>query len=240
MPHAYHWLPTSDSKTMKKIYFLFLSIFVTFACIFTPSNVTPTPALTNTNTNTPQPTFTPVTPTLTFTLTPTLIGVRTPTSTPDVTQTATLSSVTPLALIPINTSTEIFNMQGFVFVNVSATEFYKNRECEPAFVKITAQAGLPDTAYVLLFTRFKSLTAERASRWTKFDMQGIGAGTFVYDVYSDEMLEDAYFQNAWLEYQIVATNVSGKEIGRTDIFKEKVKMSTCVPTPASTLPTVKP
>jgi len=111
-----------------------------------------------------------------------LIGVRTQTSTPDVTQTATLSSVTPLALIPINTATDIFNMQGFVFVNVSATEFYKNRECEPSFVKITAQAGLPDTAYVLLFTRFKSLTAERASRWTKFDMYTIGAGTYVYDV----------------------------------------------------------
>ena len=215
-------------------------MFVTFACVLTPANVTPTPAPTNTNTSTPQPTFTPVTPTLTFTLTPTLIGFRTPTSTSDVTQTATLSSVTPLAMIPLNTATEIFNMQGFVFVNVSATEFYKDRACEPSFVKISAQAGLPDTAYVLLFVRFKSLTAERASRWTKFDMQTIGAGTFIHDVYSDEMLEDAYFQNAWLEYQIVATNVSGKEIGRTDIFKEKVKMLTCVPTPESVLPTVKP
>ena len=226
---------------MKKIYIFLLSMFVTFACVLTPANVTPTPAPTNTNTSTPQPTQTPVTPTLTFTLTPTLIGgVRTPTLTQAVTQTATISSVTPLALIPLNTATEIFNMQGFVFVNISVTEFYKNRECQPAFVKITAQAGLPNTAYVLLFVRFKSLQAERASRWTKFDMQGIGAGTFIHDVYSDEMLEDAYFQNAWLEYQIVATNVSGKEIGRTDIFKEKVKMLTCVPTPASTLPTVKP
>lgn len=229
---------------MKKIFISIFSALITFACLFemfSPISATPTPAPTSTNTSTPQPTFTPVTPTLTFTLTPTLSGIRTPTSTPEITETATLSSVTPFSLLtPSIVPTEIFNMQGFVFVNVSTTEFYKNRECEPSFVKITAQAGLSDTAYVLLFTRFKSLTAERASRWTKFDMYTIGAGTFIYDVYSDEMLEDAYFQNAWLEYQIVITNVSGKEIARTDIFKEKVKMSTCVPTPESVLPTVKP
>lgn len=220
---------------MKKNFILF-SLYLTLACGFIPTAPTPLPAPTQTAPATPQPTFTPVPPTLTFTLTPTLIGIRTPTFTPNVTETPTISSVTPLALIPLNTATEIFNMQGFVFVNVSTSEFYKNRECEPSFVKITAQAGLPETAYVLLFTRFKSLTSERASRWTKFDMQTIGAGTYVYDVYSDQMLEDAYFQNAWLEYQIVATNVSGKEIGRTDIFKEKVKMLTCIPP----TPTLKP
>jgi hypothetical protein len=229
---------------MKKIIpFLFFAM-ITSSCLLQmliPTAATPTPAPTLTDTSTPQPTFTPVTPTLTFTLTPTLSGIRTPTSTPEITETATLSSVTPFSLLtPSIVPTEIFNMQGFVFVNFSTNEFYKNRECEPSFVKITAQAGLPDTAYVLLFTRFKSLTAERASKWTKFDMYTIGAGTYVYDVYSDQMLEDAYFQNAWLEYQIVATNTTGKEIARTDIFKEKVKMSTCVPTPASTLPTVKP
>lgn len=211
-------------------------MFLMFACLVSPASQDVIPTPTPTNTFTPQPTFTPVTPSLTFTLTPTLSGIRTPTSTPAITETATLSSVTPLSLIPINTATKIFNMKGFVFVNTSTTEFYKGRECEPSFVKITAQTGLENTAYVLLFTRFKSLTAERASRWTKFDMYTIGAGTFIYDVYSDEMLEDAYFQTAWLEYQIVITNVAGKEIGRTDIFKEKVKMLACVPP----TPTIKP
>lgn len=221
---------------MKKIYLISLCMFLMFACLVSPASQDVIPTSTPTNTFTPQPTFTPVTPSLTFTLTPTLSGIRTPTPTPAITETATLSSVTPLALIPINTATEIFNMKGFVFVNASTTEFYKGRECEPSFVKITAQTGLENTAYVLLFTRFKSLTAERASRWTKFDMYTIGAGTFIYDVYSDEMLEDAYFQTAWLEYQIVITNVAGKEIGRTDIFKEKVKMLACVPA----TPTIKP
>lgn len=239
MPYAHHGVPAPNQKTMKK-YFTFFSLFLTLACGFIPAAPTSLPAPTHTTAATPQPTWTPAPPTSTFTLTPTLIGIRTPTFTPNVTETPTISSVTPLALIPLNTATEIFNMTGFVFVNISTAEFYKNRECEPSFVKITAQASLPDTAYVLLFTRFKSLTSERVSRWTKFDMQTIGAGTYIYDVYSDQMLEDAYFQNAWLEYQIVATNVSGKEIGRTDIFKQKVKMLTCVPTPASTLPTVKP
>ncbi|MBL8091526.1 MAG: hypothetical protein JNJ43_14415 [Anaerolineales bacterium] len=220
---------------MKKNYFIFLSIFVTFACVLTPTNATPIPIQTDTQTFTPLPTLTPVPPTSTFTLTPTLIGLPTQTATQEETATATFSNVTPLALFTPNTATPIFQMQGFVFVNVNVTEFYKGRTCEPSFVKITAQASnLYDTAYVLLFTRFKSLTAERASKWTKFDMYTIGAGTYVYDVYSDEMLEDGYFQTAWIEYQIVATNSAGKEIGRTDIFKEKVKMLACVP-PTSTV-----
>lgn len=239
MFNARHRLPiTNTKKTMKKIYLSLFFAFTTFACIlqgFSP-NSTPTPALTNTITNTPQPTFTPVTPSLTFTATPTLIGIRTATLTPEILPTGTFSLQTPLPLFTPITPTEIFNMNGFVFVNTSGREFYKGRQCSPAFVKITAQAGLADTAHVLLFARFKSLQAERASKWTTIEMETIGNGTYVHDVYSDEMREDEFFQTAWLEYQIVATNTLGKEIGRTDIFKEKVKMLTCVPPTATIKP----
>ena len=225
---------------MKKIFISLVSASVTLSCalqMFAP-NATPTPAATSTNTSTPQPTFTPVTPSLTFTFTPTLIGARTATATLQVTSIA-VDTMTPFSLFTFtpNTPTEIFNMQGFVFVNISGTEFYRGRKCQPAFVKITAQAGLADTAHVLLFARFKSLKSETASKWTSIEMETIGGGTYIHDLYTDQMQEDEiFFQSAWVEYQIVATNSAGTKIGRTDIFKEKVKMLVCVPP----TPTIKP
>jgi hypothetical protein len=227
---------------MKKIFISLFSALLTLSCILQMfnQNTTSIPTPTLTNTLTLQPTLTPVTPTLTFTFTPTLSGVRTSTTTPEVTQTSTANNVTPFVLFTPGTSTPIFNMQGFVFVTASIPEFYKGTGCQPSSVRITAQAGLSDTTHVLLFVRFKSLQSERVSLWTTIDMQTIGAGTYVHDLISTQMKEDQFFQNAWVEYQIVATNSAGKEIGRTDIFKEKVKMSTCVPTLPSTPPTVKP
>ena len=128
-------------------------------------------------------------------------------------------------------------MQGFVFVNISTPQFYKGRKCQPSFVKITAQAGLPNTAHVLLFARFKSLKSETASEWTSIEMETIGGGTYTHDLYTDEMQGDEIFYlDNWVEYQIVATNSAGTEIGRTDIFKERVKSLVCVPP----TPTIKP
>lgn len=225
---------------MRKIYLPLLSAFVTMSCvlqIFSPS-ATPTPASTSTNTLTPQPTFTPVTPSPTFTFTPTLIGVRTVTATPEATQ-ILVDTVTPFNLLTYTppTPTEIFNLQGFVFVNISVPQFYKGRDCNPSFVKITAQAGLSNTAHVLLFARFKSLKSDTASKWTSIEMQTIGGGTYVHDLYTDEMKEDEIFYlDNWVEYQIVATNSAGTEIGRTDIFKEKVKSLVCVPPTATIKP----
>jgi hypothetical protein len=240
MFNASHRLPVSyTEKAMKKIYIFFFTSLMTVSCalqMFAP-NATPTPAATSTNTSTPRPTLTPVTPSLTFTSTPTLSGFRTPTSTQESTQTAIASTFTPFAQFTPSTPTEIFNMQGFVFVNISGPQFYKGRLCQPAFVKITAQAGLSNTAHVLLFARFKSLKSETASEWTSIEMETIGGGTYVHDLYTDEMQEDEiFYQDNWVEYQIVATNSAGTEIGRTDIFKEKVKSLVCVPPTATIKP----
>ena len=132
-------------------------------------------------------------------------------------------------------------MEGFLFINISLTEIYKAGECEPQMVRITAQVqDIGNTAFVSLFVRFKSLTAERASKWTRIYMETIGAGTYLHDLTTAEMKEDAYFQTSWIEYQIVASTQAGKEIGRTDIFKEKIKMLACVPTITPTSASVKP
>lgn len=173
-------------------------------------------------------------------MTPTLSGVNPPTDTP--TDTATpVNTVTPLALLVLSTPTPTVQMDGFLSVLVSPTEFYKGTNCVPASVRFTVQViDAVNVKYVLLFARFKSLRAERASKWTSIPMQTVGAGTFAHDLYSDEMLEDAYFQTSWVEYQLVATTASGKEVGRTDIFKEKITMLACVPVPTLTPATVRP
>lgn len=230
---------------MKKIILIIaVAIFSTSCSLgqFVPILATPTPYPSPTDTLTPVPTATntePVPPTPTFTLTPTLVGFKSPTPTSSITNTPEFTPTQPTAT-DLPTLAPTVSMPGFVFVSASVSEIYKSGQCEPSKVKITAQVFDQNAVkYVLLFARFKSLTSQRASKWTNIPMETIGAGTYIHELSSDQMLEDAYFQTSWIEYQIVATTASGKQIGRTDIFKEKVKMLECVSTPTLTA-TVKP
>jgi hypothetical protein len=235
--HAY-------SYTMKRPLFHLLAALLTLSCsvesLLLGPGSTPTPAATATNTLTPIPSATPVTPTLTFTLTPTLSGIKPPSPTLEDTATPVVS-VTPFDLLPLASATATVQMDGFVSVQLSRDSFYKGKICEPSTIRITAQVvDAKDVKYVLLFVRFKSMRAERAGKWTKIDMQTVSPGTYIHDLSSDQILEDAFFQTAWVEYQLVATLASGREVGRTGIFKEKLAMLECAPTPTPTPGTVKP
>lgn len=227
---------------MKKIIPFLLFAVLSFACALGPLApiATPTPVPTQTETATPPPTATPVPPTLTFTLTPTLVGIKTPTSTVESSATPEpiITSALPTLLLP---ATESVKMDGFISVTISLTEIYKAKGCQPSVVRVTAQAeNLTSVGYVLLFARFKSLKAERASKWTSIPMISFGAGTYLLDLSSDQMLEDAYFETSWIEYQIVSTTQSGVENGRTGIYKERLKMLECDPTPTPTSANVTP
>lgn len=210
-------------------------VLFTLACSIGPlaSAPTETPVPTQPDTATPLPTSTPVLPTSTFTPTPTLVGYKTSTPTQPPTETASPSPTS--IVLPTNTFMPPVKMEGFVAVNTSLTEIYKDKGCFPAVVRITAQLTTTvNVAHVLLFVRFKSLKAERAAKWTTIEMQPIGAGTFIHDLASSQMLEDAYFETSWIEYQVVSATQGGKEVGRTDIFKERLKMLECIP-PTATL-----
>jgi hypothetical protein len=227
---------------MKKIIPILLVIFLS-SCSLGPLSLapTPTPAPTQTMTFTPPPTATPVLPTQTFTLTPTLVGIKSPTPTPVDTATTEATATSFLPTLPPPATLSSVKMDGFVFVTSSLNEIYKSKGCEPSITRITAQvASMDRVGYVLLFARFKSLKAERASKWTTIPMSSFGAGTFIHDLSSDQMREDAYFETSWIEYQIVSTTQAGTEIGRTDIFKERLKMLPCVIEPTATSANVKP
>lgn len=230
---------------MKKIYFLLacavLSISCSLGALSFGSGGTPTPHFPSTNTYTPRPTVTPVTPTVTFTLTPTQVGLKSPTPTQIITDTPVVS-VTPLALITPNTGTPTLQMEGFLTVTVFGTEFYKSGQCQPGTIKITAQVSDPVNSDIVdLFVRFKSKREGTLGEWTRITMQTIGAGTFTHDLTPQEIKGFEIFRNTWVQYQLVASTSSAREIGRTAIFKESLAMVECIltPTPSLTItPTV--
>lgn len=223
---------------MKKILVLLSASILILACGFNPEQflydptLTPRPTVTSTLTSTITPTFTPVTPSATYTLTPTLIGYKTITPTPA--ESATPTAFTPFNQITPDTKTPTISMQGFVNIFLSAAEFYK-KGCEPGTVKFTAQvADASSVNFVVLFVRFRSKQSGNTSEWTSIGMQPLGNGTFAYELTPDEMKAVNSFKNAWVEYQLVATNLDAKELGHTATFSEKLTLLDCAPTPTVT------
>lgn len=127
-------------------------------------------------------------------------------------------------------------MQGFVKVAVSDSEFYKGEACQPISVKFTAQVSdIGNTAFVLLFVRFKSKQTAATGEWAdSIAMQPVTSGIFIHDLVTSEMTGLEYFINAWVEYQLVATNSNADEIGRTGIFSERLTLLECDATPTPT------
>jgi hypothetical protein len=173
------------------------------------------------------------------------VGLKTKTSTPDSVLTelpltppddGLLFSATPISLV-----TQV-PIPGFTSISVSEEQFYKGKVCLPASVKFTAQVSDPATAaFVTLFVRFKSKQTGVKSEWTSILMQNIGAGTFTHDLVASEMKAVDSFKNPWVQYQIVSTDSNAKQIGKTEVFSERLTLWECVLTPtptASITPTV--
>jgi hypothetical protein len=175
-----------------------------------------------------------------------MVGVKTKTATPEFTSTPLLyeqMTATPLeSSTPIELVTPV-KMTGFVSVTVSDAEFYKGKKCLPTTTKITAQVSdLGRTAFVVLFVRFKSKQTGSTSEWTSIGMEPSGVpGFYFHDLIADEMKGVKSFENPWVQYQIVATDGDSNQVGRTDIFNERLTLLECVitPTPSpSVTPTV--
>jgi hypothetical protein len=220
---------------MKRLYVFLSSTILLLSCSVSGLGVTVTPPPVPTNTHIEIPTATPTIPTPTFTNTPTLIVIpRTETATAEVVSTQELE--TPLFLFTPNTSTPSPKMKGFISVLVSEKEFYKGNKCQPYSVKFTAQVSDPiRSAYVVLFVRFKSKRSGVTSEWTSIKMDNLGAGTFAHELTSEEMKGLAAFQNAWVQYQLVTTQSNTNELGRTDIFSERLTLLECTSTPTPDL-----
>ncbi len=221
--------------TFLLIAFLLSSCSMTVEELFLIPTATLPPTRVPSSTPTDIPTSTPTIPTPTYTPTPTLLGYKSPTPTPE--ESSTPTAFTPFNMVTPDTLTPSIEITGFVAVFTSAEEFYK-KGCEPANVKFTAQVADPiNTNFVVLFVRFKSKQTGNKSEWTSIGMQPLGAGTFIHDLVPDEMKGVDAFKNAWVEYQMVATNLDAKELGHTATFSEKLTLLECTPTAT---PTIKP
>jgi hypothetical protein len=118
-------------------------------------------------------------------------------------------------------------MKGFNLITLSTSEFYIG-DCEPSEIKFTAQVSQPgDVAFVDLFVRFKSITTGATGPWTSISMENLGAGTFTHTLVPDEMKAINSFENPWVQYQLVATNRAIREVGRTQIFDELLRLKSC-------------
>jgi hypothetical protein len=239
---------------MKKISILLIFAMLLSACSMTvgqflgiPATATVVPTFTITNTPTDVPTFTPTVPTPTFTVTTTLVGLKTKTSTPEFTPTHLIITPPPVTLLPSGTPIALIipptPIPGFASISVSKEEFYKGKACQPASVKFTVQvADAASVAFVVLFVRFKSKQSGATSEWTSITMQTTGVpGKFEHELTSLEMKAEDYFENAWVQYQIVSTDANSNQVGRTDVFSEKLTLLECVPSAipvASITPTV--
>jgi hypothetical protein len=234
---------------MKRTSLILFSVFLLSACSVMMNQVTGQtpvpPGPMSTNTPTTAPSATPIVPTSTFTSTPTMIGGKMESATPYASPTLLLLTQQP-GVIPMSSSTPValvtpVKMEGFVSVAVSDAEFYKGKKCTPASTKITVQvSNLADTAFVVLFVRFKSKQTTATSEWTSIGMQAAGTpGFYSHELIPAEMKGVDGFENAWVEYQIVATNPDSKEVGRTGIFSEHLALLNCVVT-ATPSPSITP
>lgn len=234
---------------MKKIPLLLIFIFLVSACSMSVDQLVgsqPTPLSASIFTNTPTiaPSATSTVPSPTFTTTPTMVGIKTKTLVPEVSPTYLI--LTPLDVTPLPSSTPLVlvpqvKMTGFVSVSVSAEEFYKGKECLPPSVTFTAHVSdAGGTAFVVLFVRFKSKQTGVTSEWTSIGMQTGGIpGIYKHELVPLEMKAVKYFENAWVQYQFVATDSNSNQVGRTDIFDERLTLLECVITPTPS-PSVTP
>jgi hypothetical protein len=223
---------------MKKIPLLLMVVFVLSACSMTLDQLlgrqpTPPPTLTATNTSTPAPTFTPTVPSPTFTGTPTMVGQVVKTPTPLASPTLLILAQPTVMLLPSSTPLAMLTpvkTPGFVSISVSDDEFYKGKDCAPVSTKFVAQVSdAMNTRFVVLFVRFKSKQTGVTSEWTSIAMDNTGVGTFTHDLVPLEMIAVDLFENAWVQYQLVATDANSDQVGRTDIFDERLTLLECVP-----------
>lgn len=203
---------------------------------------TPAPAstatMTATTTQTPTATLTP-----SASATPTIM--RFPTRDPDL----PTETVAPIPLfIGMNTATPFVPPAafrpgaGFALVSVADNKIYWGI-CKPNKTTITARVEDPEEVIsVVIFTQVKSAKEEDYTPWTTGNvMFNHGDGTFSYRMEANEIEGHNHYKNSWARFQLVATNMDGEEVGRTQVYTEVVALSPCMCLdPSSGCPIVTP
>lgn len=223
---------------MKKLLFFFLLVSILAGCSGIPPISLPFLG-TPTSVSSPNPTATPFS--LEPTHTPNLFvintaepsttveaGTQLPTNTPLPTFTATIRPT--ITLEPVDPSLFTPSPNLFLTVTRSTNLIVWGSTCEgQRSIRFTAQV-LPARRlrFVTLWYRLQDKYSSRHTDW------GGGAilsdndqGTYFYDLELSQIHRYRYFEDAWLQYQLVASTITRKVLGRSVVSRSEVSLTHC-------------
>lgn len=226
---------------MKKI------VLAMFACILTGCSAlpnlpflqspTPAPAIA---TNSPQPTVTLVSDG--YTKTPDLFAINTqaPAGTPQAgappaTKTPfpsfTVTTRPTITLEPVDITLFTPGPNPFLLTSKSTTQLVWGYGCDGArSIKFVVQVVVPvkRLKYVLLFIRLQDKYSARHTPW------GAGAimsdndrGSYFYTFELDQIDDHTSFEDAWLQFQFVASNIYLHRLGASVVDRSSVSLTHC-------------
>lgn len=220
---------------MKKLVFILVVIFILSGCTGLPSFLqTAVPQASS-----PQPTVTPFA--LDPTNTPNLFVLNTlpPTTTPaDGAATATVTSVPTLTatirptitLEPIDPVFFTPSPNLFMLVQRSTDQIVWGSTCEGSrFIRFTATVQyVRRLRYVTLWYRLQDKYSGRHTDW------GGGAiftdndqGMYFYTLDLSQIQRYRYYEDAWFQYQLVASTATQKVLGRSVVSQNEVSVTHC-------------
>ena len=226
---------------MKKIALISALVLMLLACsvsdvsnimspLFTPTAL---PSATNTLYVTPTdtPTITETLPTPTFTGTPTLLGsgfTATPSETASPTADAVASALTGTSPVNAGNSATTPEYVGFTSVQISGNVL-RWGGCEPSSITFTADVIDPlQVTSVTLWIRLISQSGSESTKWeTGAIMNGDSLGHYTYTLTVKNVSHYDEYIGGWLQYQIVARDSNGTDVGRTQPYLNSITLSPC-------------
>ncbi len=166
--------------------------------------------------NTEAPTEIPAT------LEPGVVPSRTPTLPPTPRPTITLETLDPILFTP---SPNIFQ-----FVQKSTTQIVWGSTCDgDRSIMFTATVTpVRRLRYVLLFIRLQDKYSGRGTEWgAGAIMKDNDQGKYFYKLELDQINDYNKFEDAWLQYQLVASTVGLTVLGRSVVDRTSVSVTHC-------------
>ena len=190
--------------------------------------------------NTPQPTVTLISDT--YTNTPDLFAINTEVPTNTLQAGATLPTNTPIpsftpttrptiTLEPVDVTLFTPGPNPFLLISKSTTQLVWGYNCDGArSIKFVVQIVAPvkRLKYVLLFIRLQDKYSAHHTEW------GAGAimsdndrGTYFYTFELNQIDEYTKFEDAWLQFQFVASNIYLNRLGASVVDRNSVSLTHC-------------
>jgi hypothetical protein len=222
---------------MKRLFIIAIIASIFSGCAELPVSLpflgTPTP------TDSPQPTATPFS--LQASNTPDLFVINTapPTATPPIgvplIGNTPIPSLTPtrrptITLEPIDPNLFTPSANLFLAPQLSTYQLVWGYNCDGArSIKFVVQVNVVRRLkYVLLFIRLQDKYSARVTDWgAGAIMKDNDKGTYFYTVELDQIENYRDFEDAWLQYQFVASTSALKVLGRSIVSRNEVSLTNC-------------